>query len=261
MLKLDLPIVMPKTKRSNASGSPIVNVAAMETINKDTLALSVLELLKDTAIVAKLKETLFPIELKNSITNLTATVVSLTNELDRKEKRIVDLEKRVDFLKKTADDVEQYSRRPNLRFHGFAEADTPENTDKMIVDLVNSELQVDPPMQVEHLERSHRLGPKVSANGTTRQRPIIARFRSERLRDAVFRGRFNLKTYNEKHREKMIFINEDLTARRASLARQTRSLKKDRKVTDCWTTGGNVMIKELNNKIRQVKSESDLKNY
>ena len=59
----------------------------------------------------------------------------------------------------------------------------------------------------------------------------------------------------------VIFINEDLTARRASLARQTRSLKKDRKVTDCWTTGGNVMIKELNNKIRQVKSESDLKNY
>ena len=118
---------MPKTKRSNASGSPIVNVAAMETINKDTLALSVLELLKDTAIVAKLKETLFPIELKNSITNLTATVVSLTNELDRKEKRIVDLEKRVYFLEKTADDVEQYSRRPILRFHGFAEADTPEN--------------------------------------------------------------------------------------------------------------------------------------
>ena len=100
MLKLDLPIVMPKTKRSNASGSPIVNVAAMEKINKDTLALSVLELLKDTAIVAELKETLFPIELKNSITNLTATVVSLTNELDRKEKRIVDLEKRVDFWRK-----------------------------------------------------------------------------------------------------------------------------------------------------------------
>ena len=147
---------MPKTKRSNASGSSIVNVAAMEKINKDTLALSVLELLKDTAIVAELKETLFPIELKNSITNLTATVASLTNELDRREKRIVDLEKRVDFLEKTADDVEQYSRRPNLRFHGFAEA---------------------------------------------------------------------------------------------------------RKVTDCWTTGGNVMIKELNNKIRQVKSESDLKNY
>ena len=85
---------MPNTRRSNASDSPSVNVgASMETITKDTLALTVIELLKDTAIVAKLKETLFPIELNNSITNLTTTVVSLTNELDRKEKRKVDLEK------------------------------------------------------------------------------------------------------------------------------------------------------------------------
>ena len=252
---------MPNTRRSNASGCPGVNVVAMETITKDTLALTVIELLKDTAIVAKLKETLFPTELNNSIKNITATVVSLTNELDRKEKRIVDLEKRVDYLDKSADDVEQYSRRPNLRFHGFPEADTQESTDQMIVNLVNSELHVDPPIHVEHLERSHRLGPKVSENGETRQRPIIARFRSERLRGAVYRSRFKLKTYNETHRKSMIFINEDVTARRAALARQARTLKKDRKVTDCWTTGGNVMIKELNHKIRQVKSEADLKNY
>ena len=159
------------------------------------------------------------------------------------------------------DDGEQYSRRPNLRFHGFLEADTAENTDQMIVNLVNSELNVHPPMQIDHLERSHRLGPKVGGDGQPRQRPIIARFRSERLRDAVYRSRFNLKTYNDTHRECKIFINEDLTARRAALARNTRSLKKERKLSDCWTTGGNVMVKELDGKIRQVKTEADLKKY
>ena len=44
--------------------------------------------------------------------------------------------------------------------------------------LVNSELKVHPPMQIEHLERSHRLGPKVSVQ-QPRQRPIIARFRRD----------------------------------------------------------------------------------
>ena len=71
----------------------------------------------------------------------------------------------------------------------------------------------------------------------------------------------NLKTYNDTHRECKIFINEDLTARRAALARNTRSLKKERKLSDCWTTGGNVMVKELDGKIRQVKTEADLKKY
>ena len=251
----------PRRPRSNASGSPIVTVGAMETIAKDTLALTVLELLKDNAVVATLKATLFPVKLNESIKNLTAKVVSLTNELENKQTQIVNLENRVDSLEKAADDGEQYSRRPNLRFHGFLEADTAENTDQMIINLVNSELNVHPPMQIDHLERSHRLGPKVGGDAQPRQRPIIARFRSERLRDAVYRSRFNLNTYNDTHRECKIFINEDLTARRAALARNTRSLKKERKLSDCWTTGGNVMVKELDGKIRQVKTEADLKKY
>ena len=62
---------MSRRSRSNASGSPIVTVDAMETIDKDNLALTVLELLKDNAVVAKLKATLFPVELNETIKNLT----------------------------------------------------------------------------------------------------------------------------------------------------------------------------------------------
>ena len=93
---------------------------------------------------------MFPVELNETIKNLTAKVVCLTNEVERKETQIVDLEERVDSLEKAADDVEQYSRRPNLRFHGFPEADTPENTDQLIINMVNSELNVHPPMLIEH---------------------------------------------------------------------------------------------------------------
>ena len=91
-------------------------------------------------------------------------------------------------------------------------------------------MQFQPPIQLNHIERSHRLGPKTSADGRKRERAIIVRLRSERVRDEVYRSRFKLKTIQP---DKRVFINEDLTARRAGLARQTRALKKVHKVNDC----------------------------
>ena len=116
-------------------------------------------------------------------------------------------------------------------------------------------------MLVDHLERSLRLGPRAEKDGRPRQRAIIARFRSERLRYAVFKARFTLKAHNAEHRKDRIFINEDLTGRRAMLAHSTRTLKKDNKIVNCWTTNGNVMIKDLTNKIQQVRSDTDLAIY
>ena len=90
---------------------------------------------------------------------------------------------------------------------------------------------------------------------------IIVRLRSEKLRDAVYKSRFQLKEHNERHPEKKIFVNEDLTVRRAALARLTRTLKKEGKVNDCLTANGNVLIKDRHNKIYQVSSEADLSTY
>ena len=64
---------------------------------------------------------------------------------------------------------------------------------------------------------------------------------------------FALKTHNADHRDRQIFINEDLTARRGKLAYDTRQLKKAHKISDCWTTYGKVMTKDLAGKITEVK--------
>ena len=152
---------------------------------------------------------------------LTEKVERLTNELSTKDGMIKKLEQRVDQLEEAADNTEQYSRRPNLRVHGIAEQ-ADENTDQQIVKLVNDEMQFQPPIQLNQIERSHRLWPKTSADGQNRERAIIVRFRRERVRDEVYRSRFKLKTIQP---DKRVFINEDLTARRAGLVRQTRALK------------------------------------
>ena len=146
--------------------------------------------------------------------------------MSTKEGIIKKLEQRVDQLEEAADSTEQYSRRPNLRVHGIPETktDDSENTDQLIVKLVNEDINFQPPIQLNQIERSHRLGPKTSVDGQKRERAIIVRFRSERVRDEVYRSRFKLKTAQL---EKRVFVNEDLTARRAGLARQTRALKKD----------------------------------
>ena len=77
----------------------------------------------------------------------------------------------------------------------------------------------------------------------------------------MFRGRTQLKTHNQQHREAQIFINEDLTMRRASLAFQTRMLKKARKINDCWTANGKIVLKDLANKVVYISAADDLKQY
>ena len=124
-------------------------------------------------------------------------------------------------------------------------------------------MNMTPPISINDIERSHHLGPTTGNDGKPRKRAIIVRFKSQRIRDQVFRARTNLKTHNNDHRDSRIFTNEDLMARRASLAysRPTRQLKKSGKINDCWTSDGQIIIKDLANKIAQIISESDLTKY
>ena len=78
---------------------------------------------------------------------------------------------------------------------------------------------------------------------------------SERLRDDVFRARTRLKTYNRERKDQQhIFINDDLTPRRAKLSFDARALKRSKKISDCWTAYGKVMVKDLDNKVTEALS-------
>ena len=164
-------------------------------------------------------------------------------------------------LETSADAVEQYSRRPNLRFQGIPET-TGENTDAKILKLINEQMQIQPLITQDDIERSHRLGPTTDRNNRPRTRQVIVRFRSERKRDSVFKARFKLKEFNATHSpDRRIFINEDLTAYRAQIAAAARLLKKERKINDTWTASGNIMVKTLQNVISQLKVKEDIQKY
>ena len=85
---------------------------------------------------------------------------------------------------------------------------------KIAPEVINEKMGVSiKPCQIV---RCHRVGRKKDGAN----RPIIIRFDSDITRDRVFRAKKGLKTYNLIATNK-IFLNEDLTARRARLAYET----------------------------------------
>ena len=100
----------------------------------------------------------------------------------------------------------------------------------------------------------HRLGKK----RYDRDRPIIVRFGSDRLRDQVIRSRSKLKTSADRRDTKPIYVNEDLSAYRAKLAFDARQLKKKGRVADTWTFNGKIVVKDKRNNISEIASADDL---
>ena len=191
---------------------------------------------------------------KNS--EMTRRLAVLTTSVKARDDRTKTLESKVAALEHESDKVEQYTRRPNLRFTGIAETDeTNENTTEKILDIINEDMCPNVQIRPEQIERSHRLGAKTDRNGKIQQRAIIVRFGHENTRDAVYRARFMLKKKSGPN----VFVNEDLTSTRAALAFQTRQLKKKGKLMDCWTAAGKVMVKD--DSVIHITSESELAIY
>ena len=96
---------------------------------REALALRVIDLLTDQQVLSALKKALFPVELSGRIDALNATLERLPHLVEEKDAKIVNLEREVLELADANDSLEQYSRRPNLRFEGIPEADHGEDTD------------------------------------------------------------------------------------------------------------------------------------
>ena len=197
----------------------------------DNIVIRVMEAVADERVILLLQKALYPQALIDQFTVMNNRIDALTTQLTAKDSKIAALEKSVDELEESADRAEQYVCRSNLLFSGFKETGGKENTDDTVIELVNDAMKLSPPLQAHDIARSHRLGPPREGG---RPRPIIVRFSSDKARDAVYRARSGLKTYNSQNREAPVYVNDDLTARRAKLAFECRKLKKDKNHKPPW---------------------------
>ena len=125
---------------------------AIPIVDKDTLALTLIELFSDVRVAANLKKALYPQELVDQLNHLSSRVTALTDCIKHRDETIKKLEGKVAKLEFEADKVEQYSRRANLRFSGLPETESENTTDKLL-ELINNEMCPDMPVHNEQIEK------------------------------------------------------------------------------------------------------------
>ena len=110
-----------------------------------------------------------------------------------KDSKITALEARVENLESKIDQQEQYSRRNSLRVSGI-----PEETDEVImpkvINLLNTELKLQIPVEPQEIDRLHRVGkPKQSS-----PHAVLIKFARYTTRARVYKNRFQLKRVTDK---------------------------------------------------------------
>ncbi len=175
----------------------------------------------------------------------------LTEIVKKKEQKINELTDKVLILEDKCDDLEQYSRRNSLRVSGVEEQPF-EDVTKVTLGLIRQDLGKKE-FPISAIDRIHRVGRK-RENGTPR--PILVKFATYRDRAQVFQLRTRLR--NNEAKKGPTYINEDLTQKRASLLYQARKLKKALKISDCWSSDGQILVKNNSGKILVIKSVNDL---
>jgi hypothetical protein len=119
-----------------------------------------------------------------------------------------------------------------------------------VVAFFNDVLHVD--VAPSDISTAHRMkaGPKDAT------RPVIIRFSSRRVRDAVFRAKKCLK-----NQTKPIYISEHLTKANSDLFFGSRKLLKKKKIYSTWTQNGLVYVKssaDASSRPVLVKCHADL---
>lgn len=211
---------LPTTMPASAVSLSDMETTITKCLSQDSFVSKLVDLLcakvKD-AVVGTLTESLR--EARAEIEDLRREVASLKSDIKGVEHRVTTRN----------DDLEQYTRRHNLRVFGVPEG-VNEDTDTLVMKIFTEQLKLDIPL--DRLDRTHRVGkkPGPAADGKARWRPIIVRFSSYRDRRKVFNAKKLLKGSG-------ITVREDLTSGRAELLRAAISKFGVRNV---WTSDGRI---------------------
>ena len=195
-------------------------------------------------------------KVKIKTAELSKSVESLQSDNQKLKDSISKLEAK---LTTKMDDLEQYSRRSCVRIAGIPES-TNENTDETVLELTER-LNID--ISPRDIDRSHRVGPQPTeatsiADGAqpTRPREIIVKLKSYQARLRLLQARKTLRDNKEK-----VYINEDLTKTRKSLAFECRKLRRERKILRTWVYDGNIFVTERGGTKLKVTQDSELDEY
>lgn len=191
-------------------------------------------------------------------------LISLVEEVKGLKVAISDRDRKISELERKLDDMEQYTRRDDLIITGLevkhqtyakAAANQITTEDAPQEELLTLEKQVvtflqgrDIDIQHENISICHTL-PRKSDKF---KQSIVIRFTSRKSRNSVMLQAKKLKGTS-------VYINEHLTKKNGTIAREARLLKKQKKIVATWTRNGNIWIRvKEGSQAKMVKDLKDL---
>ena len=229
----------------------------------------------------------------DAITKLTHTVEALKKESAEKDIQIVTLQRQVSAMETKMDNLEQHGRRDSIRIFGLSTTD--EKVLRLCNQRmhISPALTMDE-ISVSH--RVGKPG-EPDADGTPPPpRPLLVRFATRRSKNRVISERKKLRktpTAVPNGRDELpqqpqepaqdstgvgdatddesssvdnawrqdgekIYISDDLTKRKATLAYRARMAKRNGGLLDTWVYDCKVMIKDRYGRITVIKDETEL---
>ena len=196
--------------------------------------------------------------LNNTVEEVLGELFSLRKENEKMAKEIDGLKKINEELKietmnqrkqievnhKENNDLEQYTRRQNVKIYGLPEngQETATETEQHVTELIRTKLNID--ITERDIDIAHRLGKKIH-NHT---RGVIVRLISRKMKDRIIKEKKKLKGTG-------ISIMEDLTKSNYHLYKKALE---SQKVSQIWTRNGQIFCKDGDDNIRKINNETDL---
>ena len=175
-------------------------------------------------------------QLKKNISDLKEEIENKQTEINERKAENVKLKEEIESnnitMESKMNDIEQYSRKHNIRISGLPETgpETAEVTTLKVVQKMN-EVLPDLDLQPEHKDIAHRMG----KHKKDRHRQIIVKFISRMKKDQILRKRKSFKGTD-------IFISEDLTPTNQLVLACIRR-KMPGEVEQSWSKGGHLYYK------------------
>lgn len=170
------------------------------------------------------------VKLRNHVTHLTEDVTDFQLQLDAQE---------------------QWHRDHSIRITNS----WPENhDDDLLLKTVNLFKKIDNTITEYDIDIVHRIG-----KPRDKPRPVIVRMLRKRQKDVIMREKKHLK--NNDTVDKAIFLNDDLTRFRDNILYEARQLKKQYKIKNAFSLGGNIYVIQNNDQRILITNPKQLMNY
>jgi len=163
--------------------------------------------------------------------------------IDTLEQTSKDTTSKLNTFDQRMDDLEQYSRKNNIRIIGLLETRptvnnrATENTPQLVINFINDTMHLN--INLQNIGNAHRLGrPHTSGRTGQECRDVIVQFTSNIVKSQIMRNRKLLKEINSN-----IYINDDLTKHRAQLFKEARNELQNKRLSAVWTRDGNIYVK------------------